>query len=318
MAPPSPVIEQLCVAFASIVMLLAPAPGKLPPRAKSSNPQAHIKVMDEAFAQVEAATSRKDEQYMGKVASWLADVLVSGSRIPRETFTENLAQSSDRTDALQAPVPPQLFAMVMPTIVCLVTRSALKMRTGEDPPLSEQVFLSLIDFTCAASSGSALRRVGNELIMRLVLVRVDAHCLLTVSLIALLQLNDEPRPELPFYIPNEGPLHLRLLQWLESLPRVLWELNAKDARHSELIIEFLRIVVIRGSRLFTKQDVAKLEKRLVPFFHLQHQSKGSMPGPWARLPACVKKDALALVAARVGVEDDLTVAAQRAIECSAT
>lgn len=230
----------------------------------------------------------------------------------------SFVQSTDRKDALQAPVSPQLFAMVMPTIVCLITRSSIKPTSSEDESLPEQVFASLIEFVCAASSGSALRRLGNELIMRLALVRGNRSYSTRVPLTLNSQINDEPRPVLPFYIPVEGPMRPRLLQWLESLPRVLWELNAKDPRHSELIIDFLQTLVMRESRLFTKHDIAKLEKRLVPFFHLQHQSKGSMPGPWVRLPSSVKKDALALVAARgTGADDELHVAARRAIECLA-
>lgn len=75
----SPMADHLCVSFATIVTLLAPSPSTLPPRIKSTNPKAHLALMDQAFAKVAASRTKKDKFALNNVAGWLEEILVSFS-----------------------------------------------------------------------------------------------------------------------------------------------------------------------------------------------------------------------------------------------
>ena len=69
--------EQLCLYYANIVVLLPAAPGRLPPRQKTSNPHATVQQMTKEFERVARARSAKDEENLRRVADWLAELLVS-------------------------------------------------------------------------------------------------------------------------------------------------------------------------------------------------------------------------------------------------
>jgi hypothetical protein len=69
--------DQLCLYYASLVVLIPPAPGRLPPRQKTSNPHAVVQQMMKEFERITRARSSRDEDNLRRVADWLADLLVS-------------------------------------------------------------------------------------------------------------------------------------------------------------------------------------------------------------------------------------------------
>jgi pre-rRNA-processing protein IPI1 len=99
-----------------------------------------------------------------------------------------------------------------------------------------------------------------------------------------LQIHDSPSPVLPFFIPLTSPVRPLLIQWLESLPRCLWETGNKDHLSSATILRFLLHTAQRsGSGLFDAKALQAVTQRLAPFFHINHPTKGTILGPWKRL-----------------------------------
>jgi pre-rRNA-processing protein IPI1 len=88
---------------------------------------------------------------------------------------------------------------------------------------------------------------------------------------------------LPFFIPANSTSHGLLQRWAESLPRVIWELDAKDETATSVILHFLLWLQQRDTKLFEPATLDNVASRLHPFFHLDHPSRGAMPGPWTRL-----------------------------------
>jgi hypothetical protein len=70
------VYEHLNLSFSQTVLLLPPAPGRLPPRAKTSNPHAVVQQMGREFERVQRARTGKDVDHLRRVADWLVELLV--------------------------------------------------------------------------------------------------------------------------------------------------------------------------------------------------------------------------------------------------
>ncbi|PKI82527.1 rRNA processing protein [Malassezia vespertilionis] len=103
--------------------------------------------------------------------------------------------------------------------------------------------------------------------------------------------------------------------WLLSLPRTLWEAATQAASKKSadtrlermelavLILQFLRRCLVQEDGVvFTTETLAALAKPLTPFFAMQHPSRGTIPGPVARLPEHARQIARA-VALHAGMED---------------
>ena len=78
--------EQLCLYYATIVVLLPLAPGRYPPKQKTSNPHATVQQMTREFERVAKARSTRDDDNLRRVADWLAEMLVSWPRTAFERF----------------------------------------------------------------------------------------------------------------------------------------------------------------------------------------------------------------------------------------
>ncbi|GAA5889840.1 hypothetical protein JCM5296_002359 [Sporobolomyces johnsonii] len=89
----------------------------------------------------------------------------------------------------------------------------------------------------------------------------------------------------------------KLAQWLVSLPKYLWELGPKQPGTTELVLDLLLKLAQQGSKgVFPSSLLSTVSPLLVPFFHLQHPSRGAMPGPFTKLPASCQRKAVDLVA----------------------
>ncbi|KAG8928396.1 hypothetical protein FRC03_012359 [Tulasnella sp. 419] len=67
--------------------------------------------------------------------------------------------------------------------------------------------------------------------------------------------------------------------WLITLPRILWEINTRDPLCSELIVLVLLRALDRPS-LISISTAQVLATQLVPFFYINHPTKGPIFGPW--------------------------------------
>lgn len=109
-----------------------------------------------------------------------------------------------------------------------------------------------------------------------------------------------------------------LTQWIENLPKTLWEIGVKDPLATQKILEFLLVIGQRGKGAF--EDVfsivdgkvfATIAARLGPWFWLEHPSKGGIKGPWTKLERDTKK--LGLDVARIWAEYDVDSSLQAAV-----
>ncbi|GAA5933831.1 hypothetical protein JCM1841_001310 [Sporobolomyces salmonicolor] len=88
----------------------------------------------------------------------------------------------------------------------------------------------------------------------------------------------------------------KLAQWLVSLPKYLWELGPKQPETTEVVLDLLLKLAQQGSKgIFPSALLSTVSPLLVPFFHLQHPSRGAMPGPFTKLPTSCQRKAVDLV-----------------------
>ncbi|GHJ88879.1 hypothetical protein NliqN6_5281 [Naganishia liquefaciens] len=238
--------EQLCLYYANIVVLLPAAPGRLPPRQKTSNPHATVQQMTKEFERVARARSAKDEENLRRVADWLAELLEGNA------------------DVLRPSLSPHSYLAILPIVWALWTGSSLA-STEEDASVAADVCEGFLGHLLRTSSDSVTRRLGNDFVVRMVMVLESTY------------------PVRPFFIPAKSTSHQLLQRWLESLPRVIWELDAKDETATGMILDFLLWLQQRDTRLFDGATLDNVASRLHPFFHLDHPSRGAVAGPWTRL-----------------------------------
>ncbi|KAK0542256.1 rRNA processing protein, partial [Tilletia horrida] len=74
--------------------------------------------------------------------------------------------------------------------------------------------------------------------------------------------------------------------WFLNLPRVMWDAAMKkDFRLCSSVAEYLRhVCAADDGEIISHEDMDALHAPLAVFFHIQHQTRGSIAGPYARLP----------------------------------
>ncbi|TFY58800.1 hypothetical protein EVJ58_g6185, partial [Rhodofomes roseus] len=97
----------------------------------------------------------------------------------------------------------------------------------------------------------------------------------------------------------------RLEDWLLHLAQTLWELGASSLPTTESILRILLRLCQRKSPLVRDQVVFALRSRMVPFFIVNHPTKGRLLGPFARLlSAPLRRLVLDVVATLEGQDTD--------------
>lgn len=237
--------------------------------------------MTKEFERVARARSGRDEENLRRVADWLADLLVSFS-LPRMEGILTLRQSD--ADVLRPALSPHSYLALLPIIWSLMTGSSFVPVDQDHASISADVCESFLEHLLRASSGSPTRRLGNEFVIRMVMVSPPpGWCRLIRLIFERPQVHESPYPVLPFFIPAASTSHQLLQRWLESLPRVVWELDTKDEKATSTIFDFLLWLQQRETKLFDPVTLDAVAARLHPFFHLDHPSRGAIPGPWTRL-----------------------------------
>ncbi|CAD6957328.1 unnamed protein product [Tilletia laevis] len=197
--------------------------------------------------------------------------------------------------AITAPLSSATFAELLPTIWLLMNLDherdrRAKLKRGEEDSdedsdeekreeaaeLSTRLVEAIVTYFGKANRGKALIF---ELVARLTVL----HCYPSYS---------------AHFSPLRYPAILKVLRkWFQSLPRVLWDAaTKKDIRLANAILEYLRtICAVDDGELFSHEDIDSLHAPLAVFFHIQHPSRGSLQGPYARLPLEAQNRAKALL-----------------------
>ncbi|TRM66181.1 hypothetical protein BD626DRAFT_628138 [Schizophyllum amplum] len=101
---------------------------------------------------------------------------------------------------------------------------------------------------------------------------------------------------------EHGPARLRGVEemaneWIETLPKVLWEAGGNNSALSEIIARFLLRLAQRRPWVRSEPLLQSLRAKLAPFFVIAHPTRGRVPGPFAKLPVTHRKLVLEAVAA---------------------
>jgi pre-rRNA-processing protein IPI1 len=221
---------------------------------------------------------------MGFRGSLGVDYIRTGKPPPVSSSLQSEADMQAPQDALTPSMTPTAYSSILSLILPLLLL----------PPTSEiptTIGLALLSHLSRQGSSSQIKSLGNQFLISLVL----AH---------------EVRfPSIPFFITPQSPLRADLTQWIENLPKTLWEIGVKDPLATQKILEFLLNIGQRGKGAFEdgfslveKKVFGTVAARLGPWFWLEHPSKGGIKGLWTKLEREVKK--LGLDVASIWAEYD--------------
>ncbi|KAK0233154.1 hypothetical protein IW262DRAFT_1476865 [Armillaria fumosa] len=144
---------------------------------------------------------------------------------------------------------------------------------------SNGVFGAVLEHGTVVSAKSALKKPTVDFISRLILMNTDRHYRGHFKIGQISQ-------------------HVKLVDWIESLPKTLWELGNTDLALSETILRFLLRLLQRQPEVLHEKISGSLRSRLVPYFVVEHPVRGQIPGPFTKLPhgSTVRRLALDVVA----------------------
>jgi len=166
---------------------------------------------------------------------------------------------------LPRPVSSAVYLSLLPTIWTLLDQPV----EGQD--VSALVLDAALDHALLTGSTSAVKKLTIELVGRVAM------------------LDSEIDYQGHFSLRSSSPDSWNKVQeWVMNLPRVLWELGSNDSSSSEVIMRVLLCLLKRGtcpSGILEPQTLVSLCTRLVPFFTINHPTRGQISGPFAGLPA---------------------------------
>ncbi|KAJ7254014.1 hypothetical protein B0H12DRAFT_1050739 [Mycena haematopus] len=190
------------------------------------------------------------------------------------------------TSQLGRPLTSATYTALLPTVWALINVNP-DFRTA-----SNEVLRATIEHATKVSSKSALKQITIEFIARVVLLNTES------------QFNG--------HLDIDSNTAQSVTEWINHLPRCLWELGSTNLTATEIILRFLMILCQRRSRLPNSQTVWVLRSQIVPFFSVTHATKGKILGPYSKVPSGIRRLALDL-AALIGDDASLSSAVQTAI-----
>ncbi|SJL05680.1 uncharacterized protein ARMOST_09016 [Armillaria ostoyae] len=144
---------------------------------------------------------------------------------------------------------------------------------------SNGVFGAVLEHGTVVSAKSALKKPTVDFMSRLILMNTDRHYRGHFKIGQISQ-------------------HVKLVDWIESLPKTLWELGNTDLALSETVLRFLLRLLQRQPEVLHEKISRSLRSRLVPYFVVEHPVRGQILGPFTKLPhgSTVRRLALDVVA----------------------
>ncbi|CAE6437863.1 unnamed protein product [Rhizoctonia solani] len=117
------------------------------------------------------------------------------------------------------------------------------------------------------AGNKAVKRAAVEFMGRVILINSDPRC------------GD---------IPSLDTADVR--EWVLGLPRTAWEFGEKDLRGTEIVL--LILLRMNQRKLYDNPTLDALRQRLIPFFIFDHAKRGTITGPWTKLPDHLQRLAL--------------------------
>ncbi|KAJ7169975.1 hypothetical protein C8R46DRAFT_219616 [Mycena filopes] len=193
------------------------------------------------------------------------------------------------TTQLGRPLTSAAYTALLPTIWSLINNANPNLLD-----VSNEVLQATIEHASKVSSKSALKQTTIEFLARLVLLNTD--------------------PQFTGHLNINTGAAQPVAEWVNHLPRCLWELGATNLTATEIIIRLLIVLCQRRTRLANPQIIRLLQSQLVPYFSITHPTRGQILGPYSKLPSQspVRRLALDLVAL-IGDDSSLSTAVDVAV-----
>ncbi|KAJ7293677.1 hypothetical protein C8J57DRAFT_34512 [Mycena rebaudengoi] len=218
---------------------------------------------------------RRGKQRVNQGQEGLKDSLQVQTERVSEYVVQLLRGESLSTSQLGRPITSTAYAALLPTIWSLINNSNPSLHH-----LSSDVLQATVEHASKVSSKSALKQVTTEFVARIVL------------------LDTEPQFNGNLKIGRSTAETAKVTEWLDHLPKCLWELGSTNLATTEIILRFLILVFRRRSRLANIQATASLRSQIIPYFSITHAVRGQVAGPYYKIPATspIRRLALDLVA----------------------
>ncbi|KAI0931972.1 hypothetical protein AcV5_004663 [Taiwanofungus camphoratus] len=211
------------------------------------------------------------------------------------------APSGPSQTSLARPLTPAAYSALLPTTWSLLNGHSRNHMTGQDQTPSS-VLRAVIEHAIHVSSGSVVKRVSVDFIGRLILLEREAEY------------------QGAFRVGRSAEEDSKLEEWVLSLPKTLWELGANNLSTTETILRFLLRLHQRRSPLLREETLSSLRARLVPYFVINHATRGKLPGPFAKLPTSPLRglvlDVMATICGPSSGSDALETAVDEAVRNS--
>ncbi|KAG6897355.1 hypothetical protein C0992_002281 [Termitomyces sp. T32_za158] len=152
---------------------------------------------------------------------------------------------------------PTAYVSLLPAIWALLNNTS----SVHHQSTSDAILNAVISHSIKTSSKSALKRLTIEF------------------------LSTDPRYHGHFHIHHEPTSAAKVQEWVSHLPQPLWEIGASNLPASEVITRFLLRVLQQKSQVIHVSGTLKaLRSKLVPFFTINHSTRGRVPGPYGKIP----------------------------------
>ncbi|KAF7339386.1 Testis-expressed sequence 10 protein [Mycena sanguinolenta] len=214
------------------------------------------------------------------------DSLQLHSKRVSDHVVQLLKGESLSTSQLGRPLTSTTYSALLPTVWALINANP-NHRTA-----SGEVLRATIEHATQVSSKSALKQITIEFVARLVLLRTE--------------------PQFNGHLDVDSDTAQLVTEWINHLPRCLWELGSTNLAATEIILRFLIILHQRRARLPNPQTVWSLRAQIVPYFSITHATRGKISGPYSKVPSGIQRLALDL-AALIGDDAALSPAVQATV-----
>jgi len=154
------------------------------------------------------------------------------------------------------------YLSLLPTIWAIINKPGLNQQEANS------IIHATLDHAFKVSSKSACKPLTIEFVARLLL------------------LDSEPCYQGEFEPRSDLAVKEKLDAWLLHLPQVLWEIGNSNLPATEMILRVLLRVFQRQSKSSPETELmVSLQSRLVPYFYIDHPSRGPLSGPFRKLPS---------------------------------
>ncbi|TFK77025.1 hypothetical protein BDN72DRAFT_753619 [Pluteus cervinus] len=186
-------------------------------------------------------------------------------------YISQLLRGEGLTDSeVGRPLSATFYRALLPTIWALLSISEMRIQSGAN----DQALEALLEHGTKISATSAVKPLSIHFIGQLLLLGTEPHYRGHFKLLT-------------------GDIRVR--EWLDHLPRCLWEAGERHPVTTEVVLRLLLRLHQRNSKRLTPPVVASIRSKLVPYFTINHPTRGQLDGPFHKISGSLRRLALDVV-----------------------